>query len=146
MTALAPETKLDHYEVLGLLGAGGMGEVYRARDPALKREVAIKVLPYLASSDSSRLSRFEQEARAAAALNHPNILAVYAELCGFTLARAHARTGESALISGYLGKSDTLDKAIAAFSVAYADQSEKDHAVLMQAVRKGDSDVVTEPE
>jgi len=70
----------------------------------------------------------------------------YAELCGFTMARAHARSGNSALISGYLGQSDTFDKAIAAFSVAYADQSEIDHAALMDAVRKGDLDVVTEPE
>jgi Tol biopolymer transport system component len=74
---LAAGTKLDSYEVLGLLGAGGMGEVYRARDPALKREVAIKVLPTFVSSDPERLHRFEQEAQAAAALNHPNILAVY---------------------------------------------------------------------
>jgi serine/threonine protein kinase len=74
---LAAGTKLDGYEVLGLLGAGGMGEVYRARDPALKREVAIKVLPSFVSQDSDRLHRFKQEAQAAAALNHPNILAVY---------------------------------------------------------------------
>ena len=65
------------YEVLGLLGAGGMGEVYRARDPVLKREVAIKVLPTFVSQNPDRLRRFEQEAQAAAALNHPNILAVY---------------------------------------------------------------------
>lgn len=70
----------------------------------------------------------------------------YAEICGFVLSRAHARSGESALISGYMGKSDSFDKAIAAFSVAYADQSEKDHAVLMKAVRKGDLDVITEPD
>src|SRR5271170_7545733 len=70
-------TKFDSYEILALLGAGGMGEVYRARDLALKREVAIKVLPAFVSRDSERLSRFEQEAQAAAALNHPNILAVY---------------------------------------------------------------------
>jgi serine/threonine protein kinase len=74
---LAQGTKLDSYEVLGLLGAGGMGEVYRARDPALKREVAIKVLPSFVSRDADRLHRFEQEAQAAASLNHPNILAVY---------------------------------------------------------------------
>src|SRR5215469_13424345 len=70
----------------------------------------------------------------------------YAEICGFTLARAHARSGEPAAISGYLGQSDIFDKAIATFSTAYADQSEKDHAVLMKAVREGDLDVVTEPE
>src|SRR5271157_5199036 len=75
--SLAPGTKLDSYEVLGLLGAGGMGEVYRARDVVLKREVAIKVLPLVVSRDPDRLRRFEQEAEAAAALNHPNILAVY---------------------------------------------------------------------
>jgi serine/threonine protein kinase len=74
---LAAGTKLDGYEVLGLLGAGGRGEVYRARDPSLKREVAIKVLPSFVSRDPDRLHRFEQEAQAAAALNHPNILAVY---------------------------------------------------------------------
>lgn len=70
----------------------------------------------------------------------------YAEICGFTLARAHARSGESALISGYLGQVDTFDKAIAEFSAAYADQSEQDHAVLMKAVRSGDLDVVMEAE
>jgi serine/threonine protein kinase/WD40 repeat protein len=74
---LATGTKLDGYEVLGLLGAGGMGEVYRARDSALRREVAIKVLPAFVSGDPDRLRRFEQEAQAAAALNHPNILAVH---------------------------------------------------------------------
>jgi eukaryotic-like serine/threonine-protein kinase len=75
--SLAAGTKLDSYEILALLGAGGMGEVYRARDLALKREVAIKVLPSFVSGDPERLSRFEQEAQAAAALNHPNILAVH---------------------------------------------------------------------
>ena len=75
--ALAPGTRLDAYEVLGLLGAGGMGEVYRARDSVLKREVAIKVLPAYFSQDPDRLRRFEQEAQAAAALNHPNILAIH---------------------------------------------------------------------
>jgi len=70
-------TKLGPYEVLGALGAGGMGEVYRARDPRLGREVALKLLPGSFLSDASRLQRFEQEARAAAALNHPNILAVH---------------------------------------------------------------------
>ena len=75
--ALAAGAKVDGYEVLGLLGAGGMGEVYRARDPVLKREVAIKVLPPFVAKDPDRLWRFEQEAQAAAALNHPNILAVY---------------------------------------------------------------------
>jgi len=74
---LTSGTKLGEYEVKSLLGSGGMGEVYRARDSRLGRDVAIKVLPSLFSADSERLRRFEQEARTAAALNHPNILAVF---------------------------------------------------------------------
>jgi WD40 repeat protein len=74
---LASGTKLGPYEIVSLLGAGGMGEVYRARDSRLKREVAIKVLPQALSADADRLRRFEQEALATAALNHPNILAVF---------------------------------------------------------------------
>lgn len=74
---LAPGTRLGEYEVQKLLGSGGMGEVYRARDLRLRRDVAIKVLPKFLSTDKERLRRFEQEAQAAAALNHPNILAVF---------------------------------------------------------------------
>src|SRR5271167_5015412 len=74
---LTPGTKFDDYEILGPLGAGAMGDVYRAREPALKRDVAIKVLPAYFSQDPDRLRRFEQEAQAAAALNHPNILAIH---------------------------------------------------------------------
>src|ERR1700719_1475151 len=74
---LSSGTKLGPYEIVNLLGAGGMGEVYRARDSRLKREVAIKVLPPALSADADRLRRFEQEALATAALNHPNILAVF---------------------------------------------------------------------
>lgn len=69
--------RVGEYEIQSLLGAGGMGEVYRARDLRLRRDVAIKVLPAFVSFDPERLRRFEQEAMAAAALNHPNILAVY---------------------------------------------------------------------
>jgi len=68
---------LSHYEIVGKIGAGGMGEVYRARDPRLGREVAIKVLHSSLSQDTKRLARFEQEARAAGTLNHPNVLAIY---------------------------------------------------------------------
>jgi serine/threonine protein kinase/Tol biopolymer transport system component len=75
--SLPPGTKLGEYEILGPLGAGSMGEVYRARDTRLNRDVAIKVLPELASADPERLQRFEVEAKAAAALNHPNILSVF---------------------------------------------------------------------
>jgi Tol biopolymer transport system component len=72
-----PPTKLGPYEVRSLLGRGGMGEVHRGWDARLNREVAIKVLPAAFSTDAERLRRFEQEARAAAALNHPNIVAVF---------------------------------------------------------------------
>lgn len=74
---IKPGTRIGDYEVRTLIGAGGMGEVYQARDLRLARDVAIKVLPSLLSCDPARLRRFEQEAQAAAALNHPNILAVY---------------------------------------------------------------------
>src|SRR6476661_3132076 len=74
---LATGTKLGPYEIVAPIGAGGMGEVYRAKDPRLGRDVAIKVLPASFSTDDDRLRRFEQEARAAGILNHPNITAVY---------------------------------------------------------------------
>jgi hypothetical protein len=74
---LTAGTRLGPYEILAPIGAGGMGEVYRAKDPRLGREVAIKVLPASFSQDADRLKRFEQEARAAGVLNHPNITAVY---------------------------------------------------------------------
>src|SRR2546427_5474573 len=74
---LSPSTRLGPYEILSPLGAGGMGEVYRARDTRLDREVAIKVLPAAFSQDEDRLRRFEQEARAAGMLNHPNILTIF---------------------------------------------------------------------
>src|SRR4030095_4905354 len=76
MTLLAG-TRLGPYEILAPIGAGGMGEVYRAKDPRLGREVAVKVLPATFSQDPDRLKRFEAEARAAGVLKHPGITAVY---------------------------------------------------------------------
>jgi eukaryotic-like serine/threonine-protein kinase len=75
--AATPGQNIGPYQVIGQIGVGGMGEVYRADDARLDRDVAIKLLPASFSSDSDRLHRFAQEARAAAALNHPNILAIY---------------------------------------------------------------------
>ena len=65
------------YEILSAIGAGGMGEVYRARDTSLKRDVALKILPESFASDSERLARFQREAEVLASLNHPNIAAIY---------------------------------------------------------------------
>ena len=73
---LTTPTRFDHYEILAPLGKGGMGEVYRARDTRLNREVAIKILPAEFAQDADRLRRFELEAHATSALNHPNILTV----------------------------------------------------------------------
>src|SRR5713101_2962538 len=69
--------QLGSYHILSLLGAGGMGEVYRARDARIGRDVAVKILPAAFSQNEDRLRRFQQEARAAGKLNHPNIIAVY---------------------------------------------------------------------
>ena len=74
---LSEGTQLGAYEIVSLLGAGGMGEVYRARDSKLDREVAIKVLPEAFSRDQERLLRFEREAKLLASLNHPHIAAIY---------------------------------------------------------------------
>jgi eukaryotic-like serine/threonine-protein kinase len=70
-------TQLGSHEITALLGKGGMGEVYHARDLKLKREVAIKILPDEFSRDSDRVSRFQREAEVLALLNHPNIAAIY---------------------------------------------------------------------
>src|SRR6266516_6479667 len=89
-------TEFGDCEILAPLGAGAMGEVYRARDNSLRREVALKLLPEELASDPDRLRRFEQEARAAAALNHPNILAVY----GFSTTEEHAPYLVTELLQG----------------------------------------------
>jgi serine/threonine protein kinase len=72
-----PGTRIGRYEIRTKIGEGGMGEVYRAFDPKVNREVAIKILPAGFSADKDRLARFEQEAQAAGGLNHPNILVIH---------------------------------------------------------------------
>jgi Tol biopolymer transport system component len=110
-------SKLGPYEILGQIGAGGMGEVYRAKDARLGREVAIKVLPASFSQDADRLRRFEQEAKAAGLLNHPNITAVYdiGQHDGAPYVVQELLEGEtlrSAVASGKLSPRRAIDYAI----------------------------------
>ena len=109
--SLATGTKLGPYEIVAPLGAGGMGEVYRARDTRLKREVALKVLPEGFSQDPDRLARFQREAELLATLNHPNIAAVYG------LEKADGVTG----IVLELVDGDTLADVIARGPIPFAD-------------------------
>ena len=101
-------TKLGSYEILGPLGAGGMGEVYRARDTTLGRQAAIKVLPQEMASDKERLSRFEREARSLAALNHPGIVTIYSV----------EQIGETRFLAMELVEGEGLDVAIASGAFA----------------------------
>src|SRR5206468_3908809 len=106
--ALASGTKLGPYEIIAPLGAGGMGEVYRARDTKLGRDVAVKLLPSSFSGDSERLRRFEQEACAAGALNHPNVLVIH-----------HIETHEGApYIVSELLEGETLRKRMSGTAMA----------------------------
>ena len=114
---LIPGTKLGPYEVLSLLGRGGMGEVYRGRDLRLGRDVAIKVLPPSFAVDPDRLRRFEQEARAAAALNHPNIVTLYSveqygDMLFLTMELIEGRSLASAIPRGGFPIDDLLTIAI----------------------------------
>ena len=85
--AVAPGTRVGAYEIVSLLGTGGMGEVYRARDLQLNRHVALKILPDLFASDPERFARFGREAQVLASLNHPNIAQIHAiETSGATRA------------------------------------------------------------
>ena len=74
---LSPGSRLGPYEIVSAIGAGGMGEIYRAKDPRLGRDVAIKVLPGAVVNDENRAARFEREARVLGALNHPSIASIY---------------------------------------------------------------------
>jgi serine/threonine protein kinase len=114
----APQTRLGPYEIVGPLGAGGMGEVYRARDTRLDRDVAIKVLPERLAREPQALARFQREAKAVAALSHPNILAIhdFGEENGLTYAVTELLEGEtlrSRLRTGAMGWRKTLETGIA---------------------------------
>jgi len=100
--ALASGTRLGAYDVVAPLGSGGMGEVYRARDSRLDRDVALKVLPHEVASHPDRLARFEREARAVAALNHPNIVTVH----------SIESAGDTRFITMELVKGQSLDQLV----------------------------------
>ena len=125
---LAPGTRLSHYSVLRLLGAGGMGEVYEAEDLRLKRRVAIKLLPENIASDAGRLARFEHEAQAIAALNHPNIVTIHSveEDAGrrfLTMELVEGSTLDRLIPPGGLALPTLLDSAVplvAAVAAAHA--------------------------
>jgi serine/threonine protein kinase len=101
MMSLTANTRLGHYEVLSLIGAGGMGEVYLARDSKLDRDVAIKVLPEHLAQDPDRLARFEREAKTLAQLNHPNV-------AGFHSVEEHA--GARYLVLEYVDGETLADR------------------------------------
>ena len=110
--SLGPGARLGPYEVVSAIGAGGMGEVYRARDTRLQREVAIKVLPDLFAADPERLARFEREAQVLASLNHPHIAAIYGLEEGPAETGSHVRALVLELVEG-----ETLADRIARGSI-----------------------------
>src|SRR5262245_1799916 len=115
--SLTPATRLGLYEIIAPLGAGGMGEVYRARDTRLKRDIAIKVLPQAVASSPDRLARFEREATTVAGLNHPNIVTVYsieeAESTRFlTMELVEGRELSTLIAPGGLPLTQVLDLAV----------------------------------
>jgi eukaryotic-like serine/threonine-protein kinase len=125
---LATGTRLGPYEILAPLGAGGMGEVYRARDPRLGRVVALKILAQELSTDPEHLRRFEQEARSASALNHPNIVTVYEigredDVCFIAMELVEGRTLREILVEGALPA-----KRLLGIAVQIADGLAKAHA------------------
>ena len=110
---LSVGTKFDHYEVLSLLGVGGMGEVYRAKDGKLDRQVAIKVLPSALARHPERLARFEREAKVLASLDHPNIGHIYgivdsADSRGLVLALIEGPTLEDRIAAGPIPLDETI--------------------------------------
>jgi serine/threonine protein kinase len=114
---LAPGTRLGSYEILAPIGAGGMGEVYRARDRRLDRDVAIKVLPESVAADPETLARFEREAKAVAALSHPNILAIhdFGTHDGISYAVTELLEGETLsekLVAGPIREKQAVDYAL----------------------------------
>src|SRR5262245_32371559 len=124
---LTPATRLGTYEILSPLGAGGMGEVYRARDTRLGREVAIKVLPPEVSADRDRLARFETEARSTSALNHPNIVTSYDIVRSDSVSYTSVELVQGTPLRDVLGNDPLPVKRLLALSVQIADGLARAH-------------------
>lgn len=142
---LTPGTRVGPYEILGSLGAGGMGLVYRAHDPRLERQVAIKAITEGVSGDAERLARFEREARVLASLNHPNIAAIYGleTLDGvphLVLELVDGETLSARLARGGMAPADALDIAV---QVAAAIEAAHDGGIVHRDLKPGNVMVTT---
>src|SRR6478672_935043 len=130
--SLAPGTRLGPYEIVSILGIGGMGEVYRARDLRLQREIALKTLPDAATSDPERRERFRREALAVAALNHPHIVTIHSvedadSIIFLTMELVNGRSLAEALPPGGLALDRVLAIGIAVAESDVGGTSEGDH-------------------
>src|SRR5882672_6844760 len=136
---LTPDTRLGPYEIVGPLGEGGMGEVYRARDTRLGRDVAIKALPPALDADPERLSRFRREAQTLASLNHPNIAAIYGleEAAGephLVLELVEGETLAARLVRGSLTQGEALALCI---QIAGAIEAAHERGIVHRDLKPG---------
>jgi len=144
--ALATGTKLGPYEITGTIGAGGMGEVYRARDARLNRDVALKILPEIFAADPDRMARFEREARVLAALSHPRIAAIYGlEESGSTRAPVMELLEGPTLADRIAAGLIPLDEALSiAKQIAEALEYAHDHGVIHRDLKPSNIKVSTD--
>ena len=144
--ALATGTKLGPYEITGTIGAGGMGEVYRARDARLNRDVALKILPEIFAADPDRMARFEREARVLAALSHPRIAAIYGlEESGSTRALVMELLEGPTLADRIAAGLIPLDEALSiAKQIAEALEYAHDHGVIHRDLKPSNIKVSTD--
>jgi serine/threonine protein kinase len=140
--SLSAGTRLGHYEILAPLGAGGMGEVYRARDTKLGREVAIKFLPDVFARDADRMARFTREAQVLASLNHPNIAAIYGvENRALVMELVPGPTLAERIAEGPLSLKEALDIAR---QIAEALEAAHEHGVVHRDLKPANVKVTPE--